>query len=42
MYTASNQAGNPAAIRDLSPEQIDALRPYVVNLNLGQFSRTGR
>lgn len=29
------------AASDLTPEQIDALRPYVINLRMGQFSSDG-
>ena len=41
MYPSPNSAVPAGAARDLDPGQIEFLRPYVVNLNLGQFSQDG-
>ena len=41
MSESSNRIDGLSRGRSLSPGQVDALRPYVVNLNLGQFSTDG-
>lgn len=41
MRGAPAAAGSRGAVDTLTPEQIDALRPYVLNLRMGRFSTSG-